>query len=429
VIGFRTLLLLVFIPMGFTYADHCDESVALLGSEFGASDEVPRDSAALLGNAPDRFSHREPISREALLKEMASLYEAALQNPALMQAFDNRLHQVAMNEGLSTSALYEEIEVLAAPPKDNKKNQAERAAIRTREQAYLVKGLQPYLARLKPKQREVIEKELLIPGLISPLSTGEVGFEFQGRHRFLVGNEGLFGEDRGATKKVSFGPKDGFIIGQVPVTQFMYFLAALGEGRRDPTPSSSSLSSDDEYEVELHLEHEVYYFNPNQPVHDVSQREAKAHAAHVSEILGVAHSLPSEIQWEFANRAGSSASYHFGDDPDALLQYGWFSKNSALQLHDVGMLMPNPFHLYDTHGNVSEWTSDRRKTVFGVLPINRGGGYYDDAVDIRSAHRSAVRGGNGFRLVRQTSTIMQPYRTFTLGAEPRAGKNRARPRK
>ena len=68
--------------------------------------------------------------------------------------------------------------------------------------------------------------------------------------------------------------------------------------------------------------------------------------------------LPSETEWEYACRAGTTTKFFFGDNELDLGKYAWFEGNSKKKLHPVGQKPPNPFGLYDIHGNVLEWCQD-----------------------------------------------------------------------
>jgi len=122
---------------------------------------------------------------------------------------------------------------------------------------------------------------------------------------------------------------------------------------------------------------------------------------------GVFYRLPTEAEWEYACRAGSTTSYFFGDDPALLPQYAWFVDNSDGKTAPVGQKKPNAWGLYDMIGNVAEWTFDQYipdyyqqfegQTAKNPVAIPtalyphsvRGGSFESQADELRSAARMA----------------------------------------
>ena len=117
--------------------------------------------------------------------------------------------------------------------------------------------------------------------------------------------------------------------------------------------------------------------------------------------------LPTEAEWEYACRAGTTTAYSFGDDPDTLEDYAWSYDNSDEKYQKVGKKKPNPWGLYDMHGNVWEFTLDQytpdyykklkgNPAVNPLVPVTkeypvavRGGSWDDDPDRLRSSARRA----------------------------------------
>lgn len=101
---------------------------------------------------------------------------------------------------------------------------------------------------------------------------------------------------------------------------------------------------------------------------------------------GYIYRLPTEEEWEYCCRAGTTTAYSFGDDPNKLEEYAWFWNNSERKAHPVGEKKPNPWGLYDMHGNIWEWTSSLYDPS-GSHRVIRGGSWNVGAQDLRSASR------------------------------------------
>jgi formylglycine-generating enzyme required for sulfatase activity len=97
----------------------------------------------------------------------------------------------------------------------------------------------------------------------------------------------------------------------------------------------------------------------NNPVEQVSWHDAQEFIRRLNAKEGHSrYRLPTEAEWEYAARAGTSSAYFFGDDKKALSEYAWYKDNSEETSHPVGQKLPNPWGLYDVHGNVYEWVQD-----------------------------------------------------------------------
>jgi formylglycine-generating enzyme required for sulfatase activity len=102
---------------------------------------------------------------------------------------------------------------------------------------------------------------------------------------------------------------------------------------------------------------------------------------------GAGFRLPTEAEWEYACRAGSTTRYSFGDDEARLGEFAWFDGNSGGKTHPVGQKGPNGFGFYDMHGNVYEWCWDGFDAYYQQSPT-------DDPRGPRSAASRVIRGGS-----------------------------------
>jgi formylglycine-generating enzyme required for sulfatase activity len=123
-----------------------------------------------------------------------------------------------------------------------------------------------------------------------------------------------------------------------------------------------------------------------------------------------AYRLPTEAEWEYACRAGTTNFFSF-DDPSKADQYAWTMENSEGKTHPVGQKLPNPWGLFDMHGNVWEWCSDwfakyppgdLRDPLgppTGKHKVFRGGGWNNEIQFARCANRFVMAPTNGIHFV------------------------------
>jgi formylglycine-generating enzyme required for sulfatase activity len=140
------------------------------------------------------------------------------------------------------------------------------------------------------------------------------------------------------------------------------------------------------------------------PAISMTQHGANKYCEWLSAQTGHFYRLPTEAEWEYACRAGTDTAYSFGDDPSKLKDYAWYLDNSEEKYQKVGTKKPNPWGLYDMHGNVMEWTADKYvPDYFKKLPASpldpfvrpetlyprtvRGGGWASEPEQLRSAYR------------------------------------------
>jgi formylglycine-generating enzyme len=210
----------------------------------------------------------------------------------------------------------------------------------------------------------------------------------------------------------------------------------------------------DRYEVtqeqydQLDLSHPSHFRAPTSPVEMVGW----AHAAKFCNERSVAeglqpcynedngdcnfeangYRLPTEAEWEYACRAGTTQNYSFGSDPRTLGDYAWFDDNAGKKTHPAGQKKPNPWGLYDLYGNVAEWCNDSYdKEYYRSSPVEnprgpgerpryvlRGGAWNSKAKGLRSSARVGespgfqdacfARDAIGFRCVRKAPDAAIP---------------------
>jgi len=147
-------------------------------------------------------------------------------------------------------------------------------------------------------------------------------------------------------------------------------------------------------------------YDDNHPAIGMTWHNAMTFCKWLSKKTGKQYRLPTEAEWEYACRAGSTNAFYFGSDPRKLKEYAWYIDSSDGETCAVGKKKPNAWGLYDMLGNVREWVSDYYSpTAYqeaakknpavnpkgpkeGEVHVARGGDYYSQAKELRCAARS-----------------------------------------
>jgi formylglycine-generating enzyme required for sulfatase activity len=215
-------------------------------------------------------------------------------------------------------------------------------------------------------------------------------------------------DDEGPQVKVELDP---FWMGKCEVTWDEYELWAMGMDRQRREILKQTVTEYDTLADAITMPTKPYTdmtFGMGRdqfPAICMTQLAAKMYCKWLSAKTGRYYRLPTEAEWEYACRAGTTTAYSFGDDPDDLEDFGWFYDNADDAYHEIGQKKPNPWGLHDMHGNVAEWVLDAYTEdgyeELGAPPLKnpvdvptklyprtvRGGSWFDDPEDCRSAAR------------------------------------------
>jgi formylglycine-generating enzyme required for sulfatase activity/mono/diheme cytochrome c family protein len=225
---------------------------------------------------------------------------------------------------------------------------------------------------------------------------------------FVMGSsEGEKGRkpDEGPTHKVSVEP---FWMGKTEVTwnEYELFMYPDAEKRMSTGAAAApdTVSDGVSRPTKPYVEMSFGMGKDGFPAISMTQHAANKYCQWLSAKTGQFYRLPTEAEWEYACRAGTTTAYSWGDDPAVIKEYAWFVNNSDFQYKKVGKKKPNPWGLHDMHGNVAEWCLDqyepgyakfkdavtqnpwiRQTTPYGH--VVRGGSWDDEAPLLRSAGR------------------------------------------
>ncbi len=206
-----------------------------------------------------------------------------------------------------------------------------------------------------------------------------------------------------------------FWMGKCEVTWEVYEASWLSRFSKDKETVKSEL---DEIADAISMPSRVSYTDMtfgmgkmNRPALGMSLYAAQMYCKWLSAKTGRYYRLPTEAEWEYACRAGTDTAFSFGNNPEEFGDYGWCYTNADDKYQPVGQKKSNPWGLYDMHGNVREWCLDqyfvdgyqKQLTDAGgkmltdpFMPfkkaqrypgVTRGGSWYDDVQNCRSAAR------------------------------------------
>ncbi len=227
-------------------------------------------------------------------------------------------------------------------------------------------------------------------------------------------SEAKRGDDEGPVHRVKVGP---FWMGKHEVTwdeyeQFAFKMDLKKKARENADltaqPATEKAADAVTRPTPPYADETFGFGRRGQPAICITHHAAMEYCRWLSAKTGKTYRLPTEAEWEYACRAGTTTAYSFGDDPSAVGDYAWYVENGE-KPHPVGKKKPNPWGLFDMHGNVGEWCLDHyaadayEKAAKGGSPADRpvlipsakeypyvvrGGSWDDDPEKLRSAARS-----------------------------------------
>lgn len=172
----------------------------------------------------------------------------------------------------------------------------------------------------------------------------------------------------------------GFYMSVTEITWDAYDIFVFALDQPDPTrPGDADLVA---RPSKPYLPPDRGFGHSGYPALSMTHHAAEQFCVWLSAKTGLTCRLPTEDEWEFACRAGSTDAYCFGSDPEALASYAWHADSSEWTTHPVATLEPNAFGLYDTHGNAAEWANGTDGT-----PVVCGGSYLSDPADVAATSR------------------------------------------
>lgn len=211
--------------------------------------------------------------------------------------------------------------------------------------------------------------------------------------------------DEGPQHPVAIRP---FWMGKTEVTWDEYDLFWKKDENKPPATTPAEKEADAISRPTPPYVDETYgHGRESHPAICMTHHAAMEYCRWLSAKTGKTYRLPTEAEWEYACRAGTTTPYFFGDDPKKLDDYAWYAKNAEDLTHEVATKKPNPWGLYDLYGNVSEWCLDTYakdfystfpKDKLSLEPLNpptdkrfpnvvRGGSWADEPPRLRSAAR------------------------------------------